>query len=427
MIGHPVCPGWPPRRPRRRWRAATDRQTDWTSLFARRTRAGVGGGLIEILRLADATDVISFAGGFPDPATFPREAVLAGVEELVETGDATPFQYSPTPGLAGPRDFIAARLERLEGRRPEPGELLVTSGAVEALELLGKSLLDPGDLVLVESPTYLGAIMAFRSFEAELLGVPMDEDGLEVDGPHGLEGILRQRRPKLLYTIPDYQNPTGSSLSEARRRRLVELARRHGSLVVEDVAYRELGFEGHQPPSLWSLAPDVVVQVGTFSKTFLPGVRLGWAVGPEAVVAQLTIAKQNTDQCAGALGQRLVEIYGRSGRMDLQILSSRELYRRRRDLLLRALPGHLPAVARWTRPRGGFFVWVTLDADVDTAALMARAQAVGLAYVPGRPFFPDEGGRNTIRLSFSRVDDELIEEGVRRLGRLLGEALRASS
>jgi 2-aminoadipate transaminase len=393
---------------------------NWDEVFAARTRSGVGDGLIEILKLAEVAELISFAGGFPDPETFPREALLQGLEELVESGDPSPFQYSPTAGLEGPREFIASRLEAKEGRRPEPAELLVTSGAVEAMELLARSLVDPGDLVLVEAPTYLGAIMAFRGFQAELEGIPMDEHGLRTDQ---LEILLRRRRPKLLYTIPDFQNPTGATLSLQRRTALVELARRHGVLVVEDVAYRELRFEGESPPSLWSLAPDVVLQIGTFSKTFLPGVRLGWAAGAAPLVAQLTVAKQNTDQCAGALGQRLLEWYGRSGRMDEQVVRSRDLYRRRRDLLATSLRDQLPSRCRWTLPQGGFFLWLVVEGEVDTTALATRAQARGLAYVPGSVFYVDGRGRREMRLAYSRVEDGLIEEGSRRLGSLVREAL----
>jgi 2-aminoadipate transaminase len=389
----------------------------WEALFAGRTRTGGGEGLIAILALAAAEDVISLAGGLPDPATFPGPVVAEILGELIEGGDASPFQYSPTEGLPGPRDFVAGRLERLEGRRPADDELLLTSGAIEALELAGKALVDPGDRVLVEAPTYLGAVMAFQSFEAEVVGVPLDEQGLEVDE---LERILASGRPpKLLYTIPDHQNPAGVSLTSERRTALVELARRHGLLVVEDVAYRELSFTDEQPASLWTLAPDVVVQAGTFSKTFFPGVRLGWAAGPPEIVAKLVWAKQNTDQCAGALGQRLLEEYGRRGLLEEGVTRARELYRGRRDVLLAALDRHLSGSASWTRPGGGFFTWVELGPSVDAVALAERALANGVAVVPGAPFYPDGGGEHHLRLSYSRVTEEEIEEGIRRLAGLL--------
>lgn len=403
----------------------TQRRGGWEDLFATRTRGDVGGGLGSILALSTATDLISFSGGFPDPATFPGPVLAEILGKLIAAGDASAMQYAPTPGLPGPRAFIAERLDKLEGRSPGEAELLITSGAIEALELLSKTFLDPGDLVLVESPTYLGAIMAFRSFQANVVGVPIDDDGLDVEA---LERRLAGGEvPKILYTIPDHQNPAGVSLSEERRRALVELARRYGFLVVEDVAYRELGFAGDRPTSLWSLAPDAVVQVGTFSKTFFPGIRLGWAAGPEEVVANLVLAKQNTDQCAGALGQRLLEEYGRRGLLEEQNLRSRALYGWRCSVLLDALETHMPEGVAWTQPRGGFFCWLTLSHGIDAVELSERAMAERVAFVPGVPFFADGRGRNNLRLAFSRIDDELIPEGVRRLAALVRRAVKEPS
>lgn len=398
--------------------AVTPEARRWSELFAARTRAGNDDALAAILGLVGRPDLISFAGGFPDPATFPAERAAEALAELAAAGDASAFQYAPTEGLAGTRDVLAARIAALQGRRPDHDELLVTSGGIEALELVGKSFLDPGDVAVVEGPTYLGAIMAFRGFEAEVVDVPLDAGGLAVDE---LEAQLAAGlRPKLLYTIPDHQNPAGVTLAADRREALVELARRHGFLVVEDVAYRELGFDGGAPPSLWSLGPDVVVQVGTTSKTFFPGVRLGWAVGPAEVVAQLVRAKQNTDQCAGALGQRLFEEYARRGWLDEQLERSRVLYARRCAVLLGALERELGREAEWTCPVGGFFSWLTLP--VDGAELARRAVAQGVAVVPGAPFFPDGRGGRNVRLSFSNVADELIEPGIRRLAALVDAA-----
>jgi 2-aminoadipate transaminase len=327
------------------------------------------------------------------------------------------FQYAPTRGLAGPIDALAGRLETLQGRRPAEDELLITSGGIEALELVGKAFLDRGDLVVVEGPTYVGAIMAFRSFEAEVVAVPMDEQGLQVDE---LERRLAEGlRPKLLYTIPDHQNPAGVSLSAERRALLVDLARRYGFLIIEDVAYRELGFEDDAPQSLWSLAPDVVVQAGTTSKTFFPGVRLGWAAGPADVAAQLVAAKQNTDQCAGALGQRLFEEYVRRGWIDEQLARSRTLYRRKCERMLSALERSMPSDARWTRAQGGFFSWLTLPDGVDAGDLAKRAVENGVGVVPGSLFFPDGRGRENVRLSFSMVDEALIDDGIERLASLV--------
>ncbi|MBA2332195.1 MAG: PLP-dependent aminotransferase family protein, partial [Actinobacteria bacterium] len=233
----------------------------WDDLAAARTRGDVGEGIASVLALLGMPDLVSFAGGFPDPETFPRERVSTLLQEFAASGEATAFQYAPTRGLAGPLAALADRLETLQDRRPADDELLITSGAIEALELICKSFLDPGDLVVVEGPTYLGAIQAFRSFEATLVAVPMDEHGLDVeDLERRLAGGLR---PKLVYSIPDHQNPAGVSLAADRRAPLVELARHYGFLIVEDVAYRELGFSEEALPSLWSLASDVVVQTGT--------------------------------------------------------------------------------------------------------------------------------------------------------------------
>jgi 2-aminoadipate transaminase len=389
----------------------------WDRLFAERTRGDVGEGIAAVLAFLGRPDLISFAGGFPDPLTFPRERASALLEEFAATGESAAFQYAPTRGLAGPLDAIAGRLHTLQGRRPAEDELVITSGAIEALELVGKSFLDRGDVVVVEGPTYLGAIQAFRSFEAELVAIPMDEHGLEVDE---LERRLADGlRPKLVYTIPDHQNPAGVSLSRERRELLVELARRYGFLIIEDVAYRELGFDDETAPSLWSLAPDAVLQAGTTSKTLFPGVRLGWAVAPAEVSAELVSAKQNTDQCAGALGQRLFEEYVRRGWIDEQLAQSRLLYRRKCERMLAALERCMPDGTRWTFPQGGFFSWLTLPDGGDAGVLAARAVERGVAIVPGSLFFPDERGGDNVRLSFSLVDEAEIDGGIERLASLV--------
>jgi 2-aminoadipate transaminase len=388
----------------------------WDGLFAARMR-GVGDGVAAVLELLGVPDLISFGGGFPDPATFPRERGSALLRELAEAGESDAFQYAPTRGVAGLLDALASRLEVSQGRRPAADELLVTSGGMDAFSLLGKSFLERGDTVVVEGPTYLGAITAFQSFEADVVAVPLDEHGLDVaELERRLSGGLR---PKLVYTIPDHQNPAGVSLSAGRRGALIELARRYGFLVVEDVAYRELGFADDAPPSLWGLAPDAVVQVGTTSKTFFPGVRLGWVAGPSEVCAQLVFAKQSADQCAGALGQRLFEEYMRRGWLDEQLALSRSLYRRKCEHMLAALERAMPAEASWTRPEGGFFSWLTLPVGVDADELARRAVADGVGIVPGTPFYPDGRGGGNVRLSFSLVDEAQIDDGIDRLAALI--------
>jgi 2-aminoadipate transaminase len=389
----------------------------WEELFAVRTRGGVGEAIADILSLLAVPGLISFAGGFPDPRTFPRERAAELLAEFADGAESSAFQYAPTRGLAGPLDALAGRIEATQGRRPADDELLITSGAIEALELVGKTFLDAGDRVVVEGPTYVGALMAFRGFGADVKVIPLDDDGLQVDElARRLELGLR---PKLLYTIPDHQNPAGVSLSTARREALVELSRRYGFLIVEDVAYRDLGFGRADLPSLWSLAPDVVVQAGTTSKIFFPGVRLGWAAAPAVISARLVSAKQNTDQCAGSLGQRLFEEYLRRGWLDEQLVASRALYRAKCERMLAALERSMPDGARWTTPAGGFFSWLTLPDEGDAGLLAKRAVEAGVGLVPGSAFFPDGRGRAEVRLSFSLVDEDQIDAGISTLAELL--------
>jgi 2-aminoadipate transaminase len=401
---------------------------DWNERLARRTHALGGSEITAILSLAGATDVITFSGGFPEPATFATGTLADIAARLIAEEPGVALQYSATEGLAGIREYVSGRLAAHEGRAPGADELMITSGGIDCLELLAKSYVDPGDIVVVEAPTYLGGIMAFRGYEADVRGVPLDDAGMRVDVLADL--LAGGLRPKIVYTIPDYQNPAGLSMSAERRPELAGLARRYGFLILEDVAYRELGFGPQEngaasPPSLWSLAPDVVLQAGTFSKIFSPGFRMGWAAGPADVISRLVIAKQNSDQCAGALGQRMLEEYGRGGHLDRQIVAARVLYERRARLTTDALAAHLPAGTTWTTPAGGFYVWLTCPDGVDTVALSAAARAKKVAYVPGRPFYLEgtEAGTSQIRLAYSRVADDLIDEGIRRIATVIKSAL----
>lgn len=386
----------------------------WPQRFARRASRG-GDELTAILSLAASTDVITFSGGFPAPETFPVEVMHSLTEQLLNDDASVALQYSPTEGLPEARSAVSRMIVSGQGRHPD--HVLITSGGIEALQLLTRTFVDADDLVLVEAPTYLGAIMAFAGFEAKLAGIGIDEGGLRVEE---LEALLASgRTPKLLYVIPDHQNPTGLSLAADRRQQLVDVCRQYGVLLVEDVAYRDLSFDGQVAPSLWSLGPDVVVQIGTFSKVFMPGVRLGWAVGPHSIIAAMTAAKQNSDQCSGALGQLLMARYVENGHLARNLVRARAIYRERCQAMLDALAEHMPDGVSWTRPRGGFFVWLTAAEDVDTGDLTAPAARLGVAYVPGTPFHPDGQGANTMRLAFSRATPTEIAEGVSRLGTLL--------
>ncbi|HET9738114.1 MAG TPA: PLP-dependent aminotransferase family protein [Solirubrobacteraceae bacterium] len=384
--------------------------------FARRAR-NRGDAELNAILAGPPPGVLSLMGGFPNPATFPADALDELVAALLRDDPASALQYAPVEGIPSVREFLLDRQEQLQGRRPETAELIVTSGGMECITLACQSLVDPGDAVVVEAPTYLGALMAFAGVEADVHGIEMDEDGMRVD-------VLEERlaaglRPKLAYVIPEFQNPSGRTLSLPRRQELVELCRRYGVLVLEDVAYREIAFEdGAAPPTLWSLAPDVVVQAGTFSKIFCPGVRLGWAAGPRDVIAQMAAAKQTTDQCAGGLGQRIVEAYGRAGHFERRIPEARALYASHWRAVERALGAHMPPGCGWSEPAGGFFSWLSLP-GIDTTAMRPAALEAGVAYVPGVPFYPGDGGRDELRLSFSFLGEEELETAVSRLAEVV--------
>lgn len=391
------------------------RPESWAARLNGRT-GRVTGSLATIMAHANRRDVITLSGGFPAAETFPVEVIRSLTDELLGGGAAAEaLQYSPTAGLPAARDAVAGMISRHQGRRPE--QVLITSGSIDALQLVGKSVLDRGDQVLAGAPTYLGALAVFDDFDSQVLGVALDDDGLDVDAVGEL--LAGGARPKLIYVIPEHQNPAGVSLGASRRLALIELCRRYGVLLVEDVAYRDLTFEGSAPPSLWSVAPDVVVQIGTFSKIFAPGMRIGWAVGPAPILAAMTAAKQTTDQCSGALGQMLMAGYVEQGHLERNLVRARELYHARARAMSAALAAHMPDEARWTHPRGGFFVWLTAPDRVDTTALAPRAAEMGVTYVPGRPFFADGRGGNCMRLSFSRAVENDIERAVAILADLL--------
>ena len=387
--------------------------------FAHRTRLRGGDELTTILA-GSPPGVLSMTGGFPNPSTFPDVEELAA--RLVKEDAAVALQYTPCEGLPSVREYLLDRQHQLHGIRPDRSELIVTSGGMECIALMCQALIDPGDTVAVEAPTYLGALMAFAGAEAELTAIPMDEDGLIVDAL--ADRLASGAKPKFLYTIPEYQNPTGRTLPLDRRHALVELCRSHDVLIFEDVAYRELSFDGTSLPSLWSLAPDVVLQAGTFSKSFFPGVRLGWAAGPADVVAELAAAKQNTDQCAGGLGQRLVEEHGRAGGFERHLPAARQLYASHWDALSNALRRHMPPGVEWTEPRGGFLTWLTLPPALDTLALRPAALAAGVAYVPGPPFHVGDAGHNTLRLSFSHLTEPELETAAERLAAVIDDSVQ---
>jgi 2-aminoadipate transaminase len=390
--------------------ALSSTETGWASRFSARATAQ-DSSLGAILALAGARDVINFSGGFPDPQTFAHREIAEASARLCRDEPTIAMQYTPSEGLLATREALAAHVGR-DAPTPALDELIVTSGGIDALTMIGRTMVDPGDVVLVESPTYVGAVMGLVAVGGEVRAVPTDEHGIDVSA---LDVIAAEGpTPKLLYVIPDHQNPSGRTLPLERRRALVETCARHHILLVEDVAYRELAFEGGPQPSLWSMDPETVLQIGTFSKTFFPGVRLGWAVGPRDVVAAMAVAKQNTDQCSGALGQRLVQTALTEGWYHPHVEQARRLYAHRGRLLMEAFDEHLAGVAEWTVPDGGFFSWVRIP-GAETRALTVEAMADHVAVVPGAGFVGDRPDQEHVRLSYSRIGDDDLREGVRRL------------
>jgi len=390
---------------------------NWDDELAQRSREKGSGAIAAIMAQTELSNVITFSGGFPNPEIFPSQVVTELTSVVLANNSAAAMQYSPTRGLTSVREAVAEWLGARGDPTPSPKDLMITSGGMDAFGLLAKSYLDPGDVVAVEAPTYLGALMTFSGYQANVVGVDVDDDGLDVDAFAAL--LERGVRPKILYTIPDYQNPTGLSLSGERRQALVDLCRHFGVLVIEDVAYRELNFSAYRPATLQSLAPDTVVQVGTFSKIFFPGVRLGWALGPTSVIDAMISAKQNVDQCAGSFGQCLVEEYLRGGYMDRWLPQARSFYARRSATMLSTLESTMPEGVSWTRPDGGFFTWLSAPLGTDTTKLAPLAANNGVTYVPGQLFDPEGVKNHQMRLSFSCVSEQQIEEGVRRLSTLL--------
>ena len=371
-----------------------------------------------ILELAERPGILSLAGGMPDPAVFRVGETREAMERVLRDHARESLNYSPNPGITPLREFLAERMERIESVPCRAEEVLVVSGGVEGIRHVTNALLDPGDPLLVEDPTYMVALQIARELGAAPVPVRGDRDG---PIPESLDEVCAGltasgRRPRLLYANPTFSNPTGRTWSLDRRRKIIEVAERRGLVILEDHAYAELGYERPAPPALKALAPDRVILVHTFSKIFGPGLRLGWVVAKAALIRRLGLLKLGTDQCSGALVQRLALAYGEAGGIRTQVERSRPLYRRKRDLMLEAL-AELPTRRPIERPGGGFFVWVEIGRDPG-ALLLAAIRRFRVAFVAGDCFFTDPASpaaRRTLRLSFSQVAEPRIPEAVARL------------
>jgi 2-aminoadipate transaminase len=401
----------------------------YEGLFAARTRGMKSSAMREMMALTERPDVISLAGGLPDTSTFPPKLYAQLMASVAAESTARALQYGPTEGMEATVECIV-EVMAAEGTAVDPSEVIVTTGGQQVIDLVCKTLIDPGDVIVAEAPTYPGAVPTFSAYQAQVEQIEMDADGMPIDA---LESVLDRlheqgRRPKFIYTIPNFHNPGGVTMSLPRRRRLVEVARERELLVLEDNPYGLLRYEGEPLPTLYSLdaqaagqggTSDLVIYLGTFSKILSPGLRLGWAVAPRAVLEKLNLGKQGADLCSSPMTQLFVTAYFSQCDWRDYLETLKSLYRRRRDVMLEALEEHFGGRADWTRPEGGLFIWATLDGNVDTTDLLARSE--GVAFVPGRAAYTDErSGSSSMRLNFAGVADDDIREGMRRIGEALG-------
>ena len=367
----------------------------------------------EILKITQRPEIISFAGGLPSPATFPVEHMKAAFDKVLSTTGKVALQYGPTDGYAPLREWIANSLST-DTCKIAPEQVLMTSGSQQALDLLGKVLIDEGSRVLVETPSYLGALQAFSVYRPEFKSVATDEHGLV---PSSIEAVAEGAR--MLYALPNFQNPTGRSLSVERRIELVETCARLGIPLIEDDPYGSLSYKGEPFPKMLNMNPDGVIYMGSFSKVLTPGIRLGYVVAPLPLVRRLELAKQAADLHTAQLTQMVVYEVVKDGFLDTHIPSIRTLYANQCQAMLDAMAEEFPAGVHWTRPEGGMFIWVTLPKHIDAMALLDLAIAAKVAFVPGAPFYANDPETNTLRLSFVTVPPERIREGIAILGKLI--------
>lgn len=390
----------------------------YVDLYARRTGGMSASEVRALFAVASRPEVVSLAGGMPYVQALPTEQVLEVVEAvLMEKADVA-LQYGGGQGSPNLRERLAMLMAE-EATVADPEDMVVTSGAQQGLDLLGKVLIDPGDLIAIEAPAYVGALSAFSAYEPRYLQIELDDEGMVVERLE--EALVRGERPKFVYTVPNFHNPAGVTMSGRRREDLVALCREAHIPIVEDNPYGLLRFEGSPEPTLRSMDPQNVIYLGTVSKVFSPGVRVGWALAEPGVLQRLVLAKEAADLCGSNLNMLVTERYltGEMWRTNLDRLV--QTYRSRRDVMLAALAERFPADATWTRPAGGFYVWVTLPSYFDTRALLAAAVERRVAYVPGTAFYPDGRGTDAIRLAFCYPTEDRIEEGVKRLGELLAD------
>ena len=401
----------------------------FSHLFSERARAMKASEIRELLKLTQRREIISFAGGLPNPAAFPAEKIKELAAKVLTERPAEVLQYGTTEGVRELRQTLAERMKK-KGIDCTEKNILITQGSQSGIDLVSKVFLDPRNLVITGLPTYLGAANCFTSYQAQMEGIHLDDEGMP---PDLLEEKLWRmhrhgRNSKMLYLVPTFQNPSGVTLSESRRKKILEIAAQHDLLIIEDDPYSDIRFEGDDVRPMKSFDTDGrVIYLGTFSKILAPGLRVAWAVGNEESIAKMTIAKQSADLCSNVLGQWIANEYITGGYVDGQVAKICQLYKHKRDLMLGAMKEHFPEGVVWTRPLGGMFTWATLPAHIDTRQMFELAIGKNVAYVVGSAFYPDGSGRNTMRLNYTYPTDEDIVEGAKRLGGVMKEEMSLPS
>jgi 2-aminoadipate transaminase len=407
-------------------------QTPWDFRYAQRTQRMGSSAIRELLKLTEDPEIISFGGGLPAPDIFPLEKIKEACITVIDELGAVALQYGSTEGYTPLREMIARHTSRY-ACEVSTQNILITSGSQQALDLLGKIFINRGDRILVESPTYLGALQAWNAYGAEYITVPSDENGMVTEQ---LEAALRIG-PKFIYVLPNFQNPSGTTLPLKRREQLVELADKYGVPIVEDDPYGQLRFEGEHIPSVMTVDNQYkgnhentyngnVIYLSTFSKILAPGLRLAWIIAPPQVILKLTQAKQGADLHTATFNQVVAFEVGHGGFIDEHVKTIRQVYQERRDVMLDALEKNMPAGVKWTHPLGGLFLWVTLPEEMDTVELFKKAVEKKVAFVPGHSFHPDGRGKNTMRLNFSYCKPDVIREGIARLATAIKEEMATS-
>ena len=385
-------------------------------LFADRMATTHKSFIREILKVTQDSNVISFAGGLPNPKLYPvKEFADACQKVLLQDGENV-LQYSTTEGYLPLREFITERYFVKKGLQASPDEILITNGSQQCLDLVGKVFLNKGDRMIIERPGYLGAIQAFSIFEPEFIPIPLLEDGIDTDL---FENALKAGRTKLYHTVINFQNPSGVTYSRQKREKIAGIIKNHDIVLIEDNPYGELGFMGEDLPSMKNYLPDGTVVLGSFSKVVTPGLRLGWICAVPDVMEKLIVAKQSSDLHSNYLSQRAVYQYLIDNDIDEHILNIRKVYKKQRDLMVTMIEKHFPEEIKCTKPEGGMFLWVTLPESISSLDLFKLATKENVAFVPGKAFYVDGGGNNTLRLNFSNSNEEKIEEGIKRLAKVI--------